>query len=218
MEEVHPTRTELLSRKNQITLARQGRDLLKEKRDALLMEFMKIMDDALDSSSRLQNAASAASFSLATAKAVDGTAALRSTAMATKGRVELDISGSSIMGIPIPEVEKKSVKRQAISRGYSLTGISSRIHETAEHFEEEIDRIIEIAAVETKLRRIGDEVQKTRRRVNALDYVVLPQLGEQVKYIQMALDERAREELFRLKKVKKSIEAKKAAKAQAHNT
>lgn len=212
MEEVHPTRTELLSRKNQIKLAGQGRDLLKEKRDALLMEFMKIMDDALDSSSRLQSAASAASFSLATAKAVDGTAALRSTAMATKGRVELDISGSSIMGIPIPEVEKKSVKRQAISRGYSLTGISSRINETAERFEEEIDRIIEIAAVETKLRRIGDEVQKTRRRVNALDYVVLPQLGEQVKYIQMALDERAREELFRLKKVKKSIEAKKQQK------
>jgi len=209
MEEVHPTRTELLIRKNQIGLAEQGRDLLKEKRDALLMEFMKVMDEAIDCSTRLQKAASAASFSLAIAKAVDGTSTLRSAAMATKGRVELEISGSSIMGIPIPEVEKKSVRRETLSRGYSVTGVSSRINETAECFEEEIDRVIEIAASETKLRRIGDEVQKTRRRVNALDYIVVPMLSEQVKYIQMALDEREREDLFRLKKVKKILELKK---------
>ncbi|RJQ32369.1 MAG: V-type ATP synthase subunit D, partial [Actinobacteria bacterium] len=60
-----------------------------------------------------------------------------------------------------------------------------------------------------KLRRLGDEIQKTRRRVNALDYIVVPSLKEQVKYIQSTLDERAREEHFRLKKVKKSLEAKK---------
>lgn len=215
MEEVHPTRTELLQRKNQISLAQQGCDLLKEKRDALLMEFMKVMDEVLESSARLQKAAANASYSLATAKAVDGTVALRSAGMATKGRIDVELKGSVIMGVPVPEVAKKNIKRLATQRGYSLTGVSSRINETAERFEEEINIILEIAAIETKLKRLGEEIQKTRRRVNALDYVVIPQLQQQLKYIQMALDERAREELFRLKKVKKAIETKKAAKQAA---
>jgi V/A-type H+-transporting ATPase subunit D len=211
MEEVHPTRTELLSRKNQISLASQGKDLLSEKRDALLMEFMEVMDEVLESSRRLQKASAAASYALAVAKAVDGSVTLRSTAMATKGEVFVDITGTFIMGVPVPEVEKKSIKKSALKRGYSLTGVTSRVNETASRFEKEIDMVIEIAAVETKLKRLGEEIQKTRRRVNALDYVVVPQLTQQVKYIQATLDERAREELFRLKKVKKSIEAKKKA-------
>lgn len=215
MEEVHPTRTELLHNKNQIKLAQQGNDLLKQKRDALLMEFMEVMDQVLDSTKRLQVAASKASYSLAVSKAVDGAVTMRSAAMANKGEVEVELKGTVIMGVPIPEIAKKNIKKSSIERGYGLTGVSSRINETAERFEEEINIIIEIAAIETKLKRLGEEIQKTRRRVNALENVVLPQLQETVKYIQMALDERAREELFRLKKVKKSIEAKKAEKLLA---
>lgn len=206
MEEVYPTRTELLARKRQIELAEQGRDLLKEKRDALLIEFMSVMDVVLESSQRLQRIAAEASYALAMAKAVDGVVTLKSAAFATKGEVLVDISGSYIMGVPVPEVEKKSVMRTTLTRGYSVTGVSSRIDETAERFEREINAIIEIAAVETKLRRLGAEIQKTRRRVNALDYVVIPGLKDQVKYIQMSLDERAREDLFRLKKVKRALE------------
>ncbi len=212
MEEVYPTRTELLQKKNQIKMAEQGRDLLKEKRDALLIEFMSVMDMVLRSSAKLQEISAEASYALATAKAVDGAVTLRSAAFATQGDVTIDIGGSYIMGVPVPEVEKKSVSRTTLTRGYSPTGVSSRIDETAEKFEKEIDAIIEIAAIETKLKRLGEEIQKTRRRVNALDYVVLPQLMEQKKYIEMTLEERAREDLFRLKKVKGSIEAKKKLK------
>ena len=215
MEEVHPTRTELLQRKNQISLAQQGNDLLKQKRDALLMEFMDVMDRVLDSSKRLQEAAAKASYAQAVAKAVDGSVTMRSAAMANKGEVDVELKGVVIMGVPVPEVAEKNIKKTSLERGYSLTGVSSRINETAERFEDEGNIIIEIAAIETKLKRLGEEIQKTRRRVNALDYVVIPQLEEQVKYIQMALDERAREELFRLKKVKKSIEAKKKEKQEA---
>lgn len=186
--------------------------MLKQKRDALLMEFMEVMDQVLDSSKRLQEAAAKASYSLAVSKAVDGNVTMRSAAMANKGQIDVELKGTVIMGVPVPEVAKKNIKRTSVERGYSVTGVSSRINETAERFEDEINIIIEIAAIETKLKRLGEEIQKTRRRVNALDYVVLPQLEETVKYIQMALDERAREELFRLKKVKKSIEAKKAEK------
>ena len=215
MEEVHPTRTELLQRKNQISLAQQGNDLLKQKRDALLMEFMEVMDQVLDSSKKLQEAAAKASYAQAVAKAVDGSVTMRSAAMANKGEVDVELKGAVIMGVPVPEVTEKNIKKTSLERGYSLTGVSSRINETAERFEDEVNIIIEIAAIETKLKRLGEEIQRTRRRVNALDYVVIPQLEEQVKYIQMALDERAREELFRLKKVKKSIEAKKKEKQEA---
>jgi len=211
MEELHTTRTELLQRRLQIDLAQQGRDLLEKKRDALLMEFMKIMEEVLELSSKLRRTAAEANFSLAVAQAVDGTVNLRSAALATHGEITVEITGTHIMGVPIPEVARKNVRRTALERGYGITGISSRIDEVAEKFEEELNVIIQMAAIETKLRRLGAEIQKTRRRVNALDQVVIPTLKEQVRYIYMALDERSREDLFRLKKVKKTLEAKKAA-------
>ena len=85
MEELHTTRTELLQRRLQINLAQQGRDLLEKKRDALLIEFMKIMEEVLGLSSKLRKTAAEANFSLAVAQAVDGTVNLRSAAMATHG-------------------------------------------------------------------------------------------------------------------------------------
>jgi V/A-type H+-transporting ATPase subunit D len=209
MEEIHTTRMELLQRRQQVKLAEQGRELLKKKRDALLMEFMGIVDLALQASERLQKTAGEAAYALAVAKAVDGVVTVRSAALATKGEVSVDMKGTYIMGVPVPEVEKKRVDRSILTRGYSVTGVSSRVDEAAERFEKELDAVIEVAAVETKLKRLGEEIQKTRRRVNALDYIVIPQLQQQIKFIKMALDERAREDLFRLKKVKKSLERKK---------
>lgn len=211
MEEVSPTRTELLQKKIQIALADQGKDLLKEKRDALLIEFMAVMDSVLRSSRELEKIAAEAHYALTMAKAVDGLVTIQSASFATRGEILVDIKGSYVMGVPIPEIEKKSVTRSLMGRGYSLAGISSRIDETAEKFERKLDTIIEIASVETRLRRLGEEIQKTRRRVNALEHIVIPALKEQLKYIQMTLEERAREDLFRLKKVKKALEQKKEA-------
>ncbi len=214
MEEIHTTRMELLQRKQQMKLAEQGRDLLKRKRDALLIEFMSIVDVALQASERLQKAAAEAAYTLAVAKAVDGTATVKAASLATKGEVLVEMKGSYIMGVPVPEIEKKSVSRSMLERGYSIVGVSSRVDEAAERFEKEVDAILEVASVETKLKRLGEEIQKTRRRVNALDYIVIPNLINQVKYIQMVLDERAREDLFRLKKVKKALERKKKGRAE----
>lgn len=212
MEEVRPTRSELLERKQQITLAEQGMDLLKQKRDALLIEFMSVMDETLRLSSDLQRTTNEAQYSLAIAKAVDGTVSVRSAAFATRGEVTIDMTGTKIMGIAVPVVTKgESPLRTSFTRGYAITGVSSRIDETADKFERILDVIIEYADIETRLKRLGEEIQKTNRRVNALEQITVPQLKEQVAYIRQALDERAREDLFRLKKVKKKIEAKKAA-------
>ncbi|MEL7667051.1 MAG: V-type ATP synthase subunit D [Actinomycetota bacterium] len=214
MEEVRPTRSELLERKQQITLAEQGMDLLKQKRDALLIEFMSVMDETLRLSNDLQRTTNEAQYSLAIAKAVDGTVSVRSAAFATRGEVTIDMTGSKIMGIAVPVVTKgESPLRTSFTRGYAITGVSSRIDETADKFERILDVIIEYADIETRLKRLGEEIQKTNRRVNALEQITVPQLKEQVSYIRQALDERAREELFRLKKVKKKIELKKATHA-----
>jgi V/A-type H+-transporting ATPase subunit D len=204
----------LLERKQQITLAEQGMDLLKQKRDALLIEFMSVMDETLRLSSDLQRTTSEAQYSLAIAKAVDGTVSVRSAAFATRGEVTIDMTGTKIMGIAVPVVTKgESPLRTSFSRGYAITSVSSRIDETAVKFERILDVIIEYADIETRLKRLGEEIQKTNRRVNALEQITVPSLKEQVAYIRQALDERAREDLFRLKKVKKKIEQKKAARA-----
>jgi len=212
MEEVRPTRAELLERKQQIALAQQGMDLLKQKRDALLIEFMSVMDETLRLSESLQKNVADAQYSLAVAKAVDGTVALRSAGLATQGEVTIDMSGAKIMGVAVPVVTKgESPIRTPFTRGYAVTGISSRVDETADKFERILDVIIEYADIETRLKRLGEEINKTNRRVNALEQVTVPGLREQVSYISQTLDERAREDLFRLKKVKKKIESKKAA-------
>src|SRR3990172_6044683 len=134
MEELHTTRTELLQRRLQINLAQQGRDLLEKKRDALLIEFMKIMEEVLGLSSQLRKTAAEANFALTVAQAVDGTVNLRSAAMATHGEITVEISGTHIMGVPIPEVARKNVRRSALERGYGITGVSSRIDEVAEKY------------------------------------------------------------------------------------
>lgn len=212
MEEVRPTRSELLERREQIKLAEQGMDLLKQKRDALLIEFMGVMDETLRLSESLQRSVSEAQYSLAVAKAVDGTVALRSAGMATKGEIVVDMTGTKIMGVSVPVVTKgESPIKSSFTRGYAVTGVSSRVDETADKFERILDVIIEYADIETRLKRLGEEIQKTNRRVNALEQITVPQLREQVTYIRQTLDERAREDLFRLKKVKKKIERKKAA-------
>ncbi len=211
MEEVRPTRSELLERKQQIALAEQGMDLLKQKRDALLIEFMGVMDETLRLSESLQKSVSEAQYSLAVAKAVDGTVALRSAGMATTSEIVVDMSGTKIMGVSVPVVTKgESPIRSSFTRGYSVTGVTSRVDETADKFERILDVIIEYADIETRLKRLGEEIQKTNRRVNALEQVTVPQLRQQVSYIRQTLDERAREDLFRLKKVKKKIERRKA--------
>lgn len=216
MEEVRPTRSELLERRAQISLAQQGMDLLKKKRDALLIEFMSVMDETLRLSSVLQKNASEAQYSLAVAQSVDGTVALASAALATKGEITVDMTGTKIMGVSVPVVTKgESPVRTSFTRGYSITGVSSRIDDTADKFEQVLDVIIEYADIETRLKRLGEEIQKTNRRVNALEQITVPQLQDQVAYIRMTLDERAREDLFRLKKVKKKIERKQAEQAKA---
>lgn len=211
MEQVNPTRMELIRKNAQIKLAEQGRDLLREKMDALIQEFFHIMVSVSKSREELDIAAVAAQRSLCVAEAVEDLTALKSASFATKRGLTLEIRGKNIMGVPVPLVERKTVTKSVLERGYSMIGTSGRIDETAERYETELDLIIRLAETETSLRRLGDEIQMNRRRVNALEQVLIPELKRQAKYIKIAIGEREREDLYRLKKVKKILERRRKA-------
>ena len=211
MEQVNPTRMELIKKNAQIKLAEQGKDLLREKMDVLIREFFHIMETVSKSRDELEIVAATAQRSLLTALAVDDPVTLKSASFATRRGLSLDIKGKNIMGIAVPVIEKKRVSKGVLERGYSIIGVSGRIDEAAEKFEMELDLIIELSETETSLKRLGGEIQITRRRVNALEQIMIPELKKQAKYIKNAIDEREREDLFRLKKVKKIIERKKKA-------
>jgi V/A-type H+-transporting ATPase subunit D len=211
MEQVNPTRMELIKKNTQIKLAEQGRDLLREKMDVLIQSFFQIMTTVSKSRDQLEIVADKAQRSLLTALAVDDPVTLKSASFATRKGLLLDIKGKNIMGIAVPMIEKKRVSKSVLERGYSIIGMSGRIDEAAEKFEMELDLIIELAETETSLKRIGGEIQMTRRRVNALEQIMIPELKKQAKYIRITIDEREREDLYRLKKVKKIIDRRKKA-------
>lgn len=208
MEQARATRTELLAKKKQITLACQGRDLLKKKRNALLQELMRTAEQVIRESGELERSVGESAVALAMAESLDGPEAVRSAAFAARGQVTLEVTGANIMGVPVPVIERKSVARSPLDRGYSLSGVSSRVEAAAEAFESLLDLIIELASREMRLRRLAEEIGRTTRRVNALDNVLIPRLEAQRSYIQMVLEEREREDLFRLKRVKVRLVSK----------
>jgi V/A-type H+-transporting ATPase subunit D len=209
MEQVKPTRMELMRKKAQIRLAEQGRDLLREKMDALIQEFFKILNTVSNSRNELELVSREADLALMIAQAVDDPVTLKSASFATRRSITVDITGKNIMGVPVPVIEKKRISKSMLERGYGIISTSGRIDETAERFEAELDLLIHLAETETAMRRLGAEIQKNRRRVNALEQILIPELKAQAKYIKNAIEEREREDLFRLKKVKSILERKK---------
>jgi len=206
MEQIRATRAQLLAKKKQILLARQGRDLLKQKRNALLKELMRLAEQVVRGSDELEQSVGEAVAALALAEALDGPEAVQSAALAAQGQISLTVNVTNIMGVLTPIIEQKSLVRGPLDRGYSLNGVSSRIEAAAEAFESQLELIIELASSEMRLRRLAEEIGRTTRRVNALENVLIPRLEAQRNYIQMVLEEREREDLFRLKRVKLKLE------------
>lgn len=206
MEQVNPTRMELIKKKAQIRMAEQGRDLLRQKMDVLIREFFLLTASFTRSREELEAAANEAYRSLLIAQAVDDSIALKSAAFAARKEIALDVRSRNIMGVPVPVIGKKRLVRNVLERGYGIVGTSGRIDETAEKFETELNVIMDLAEKETAMRRLGAEIQMSRRRVNALEQVLIPELNRQARYIKLSIEEREREDLFRLKKVKKLLQ------------
>jgi V/A-type H+-transporting ATPase subunit D len=210
MNNVSVTRMELLARKTQLALASQGRDLLEQKRSALMKEFMRTADIAIQHSDVLQALAAEASLSLARAQATAGAESLHSAALASRREFSLDVTNANVMGVKVPHIEQKRAARSFSERGYAVVNTSIMIDEAAGAFEKEVEAILQMAETELRLIRLGDEIQRTSRRLNALDHFLIPRLKAEHDFIQIALDERERADHFRLKLVKRSLERKRA--------
>jgi V/A-type H+-transporting ATPase subunit D len=198
----------LLQRKQQAKIATQGVDLLKRKRDALVADFFNIVRQALTAREQLTKISEEAYVMLALAKAWEGREALEAAAMADRREVLVDIEVRNVWGTKIPEVAVKEVRRTLLERGHNPTSTSLRTVESASNFENVLHAILEVAATEIKLRKIGEEIKKTTRRVNALEQVVIPRLIGEIRFITAVLEQRAREDVFRLKRIKQKLEAR----------
>jgi V/A-type H+-transporting ATPase subunit D len=176
MAKIATTRMELLSRRSLLELAWQGYDLLERKRAALMQEMMRVVDTVMADADALQQAADNARFALARAEAVAGSEAIRSAALVTRQELPLQVESVNVMGVKVPRIEQRRVSRSMLERGYSITGTSLTLDETATAFEAEIDAIIKMAESELRLKRLVSEIQRTLRRINALEHLLIPRL------------------------------------------
>jgi V/A-type H+-transporting ATPase subunit D len=208
MAKISTTRMELLARKSLLELAWQGYELLERKRAALMQEMMRVVDTVMADADALQRAADVARFALARAEAIAGTEAICSAALVTRQELPLQVESVNVMGVKVPRIEQRRVSRSMLERGYAITGTSLTVDETATAFEAEIDAIINMAESELRLKRLVSEIQRTLRRINALEHLLIPRLETERKYIQTVLDERERSDHFRLKMAKRLSESK----------
>ncbi len=202
LRDIKPTRSELINLKRRIALSERGYKILKMKRDGLILEFFKVLADAKDSRGELMARYRRAVESMALANTVEGAIGVKSAAFSVKEVPNITLSSKNIMGVVVPEIESTKVRKNLTDRGYGVLGTTSIIDETATSFEELVEAIIESAQIETTMKRLLDEIESTKRRVNALEFKVIPELSEARNFIKMRLDEMEREELFRLKKIK----------------
>jgi V/A-type H+-transporting ATPase subunit D len=214
-EDVKPTRKNLMQIEDRIDLSERGHDTLEKKRDGLIMEFMDILDQAQDVRSELEADYDRAQEAIDMARAMDGDVAVRGAAAALKEHPEITTQSKNIMGVVVPQIESSKVKKSLDERGYGLLGSSARIDEAADAYEELVESVILAAEVETAMKKMLEEIETTKRRVNALEFTLLPRLYENQEYIEQKLEEQEREEIFRMKKIKAKKEREEAAERKA---
>lgn len=199
---VKPTRSELIGLKKRIGLSQRGYKLLKMKRDGLILEFFKVLSEAKDLKNELAEKYARAQRIIAIAETVEGTIGVKEAAMSAAENPQIELKSKNIMGVVVPKIESHSVKKSLNERGYGIIGTSAVIDEAAEAFEDLVECIILSAELDTTMKRLLDEIEGTKRRVNALEFKVIPELFKARDFIKMRLDEMEREELTRLKRTK----------------
>jgi len=205
-ENPNPTRMELLKAKTRVKLARKGHKLLKQKRDALVLEFFKILGKAQDLRSDLNARMKNAYGALAVAQAYHSMQEIEQAAMAVKRAPDVHVEVRNIMGVKIPTLEAAEPKKLLLARGYSVVGTSAKIDEVADSFEHVLDIIFKLSETENGIRRLILEIEKTKRRVNSLEFVMIPRLEMQAKLISFRLEEMERDSFVMLKTIKRKLE------------
>ncbi|MFN3368888.1 MAG: V-type ATP synthase subunit D [Thermus sp.] len=206
MSQVSPTRMNLLQRRGQMRLAQKGVDLLKKKRDALVAEFFGLVREALEARKALNQAAQEAYGALLLAQAFDGPESVSAAALGVRALEEVEAEVENVWGSKVPRL------RVTFPDGAVLSPVGTPAYtlEAARAFRRYAEALVQVANTETRLKKIGEEIKKTTRRVNALEQVVIPGIRSQIRFIQQVLEQREREDTFRLKRIKGKIEAREA--------
>ena len=200
---VNPTRMELTRLKKRLVTARRGHKLLKDKRDELMRQFLEIVRQNLALRERVEEALLKAHKSFTVASAVMSPEMLEEALMYPKQAVSLELSLKNIMSVNVPVYDfqtKSQDPSEIFPYGFATT--SGELDDAVLSLSQIFQDMLELAQMEKTAQMLAQEIEKTRRRVNALEYVMIPQFEETIKYILMKLDENERGNTTRLMKVK----------------
>lgn len=201
--QIIPTRMELSRIKHKLQIARKGHKLLKDKRDELMRQFMIMVKENMELRKKVEAGIQQANTNFVIAKAGMDEYTLNTALMAPKQKVELDMTTKNVMSVNIPQFEAKTRTadpNDIYSYGFAFT--SGDLDFAVKSLADVLPDMLELAEKEKACQLMADEIEKTRRRVNALEYVVIPDCEENIKYISMKLEENDRDTKTRLMKMK----------------
>ena len=204
--QIIPTRMELSRIKDKLAVARKGHKLLKDKRDELMRQFVIMVRENMELRKHVEEGIRQANINFIVAKAGMDAETLNTALMAAKQKVTLGVSTKNVMSVNIPvfDVRTKTASETDIySYGYAFT--SSDLDGAIKSLADIRDDMILLAEKEKACKLMAAEIEKTRRRVNALEHVIIPEAQKNIKYISMKLEETARDNTIRLIKVKDMV-------------
>ena len=199
---VNPTRMEMLKLKKRLKTAEQGHKLLKDKRDGLMKEFIKIIKEARELRKKIEPELQNAFQDFIFASASTYPRRIEQALSISRKEISLEASTKNVMGVNIPVFDYKE-KDGYIP--YSLIQTPSDLDEVIETLSRVLERMVVLAQIEHSAKLLALEIEKTRRRVNALEYVFIPDIKETIKYIESKLSEQERSVLITLMKIKNQI-------------
>ncbi|HUM84294.1 MAG TPA: V-type ATP synthase subunit D [Lachnospiraceae bacterium] len=201
--QVNPTRMELTRLKRKLVTAVKGHRLLKDKRDELMREFLDLVRENMELRKRVEQGITDANRNFVVAKAGMSEEILRTALMAPKQEVYLKQSSKNVMSVDIPVFDfttRTADTNDIYSYGFAFT--SGDLDQAVKSLSDVLPDMMRLAEVEKSCRLMASEIEKTRRRVNALEHVIIPETQEGIRYITMKLDENERSTQVRLMKVK----------------
>lgn len=201
-QNIKPTRSELMELKKKIKLAKSGYNLLKKKRDGLILDFFEILKKVKNLRAEIVEEYRQAIDKMNMARMIESDLKIKSIALAVANSPEVEIGQKNIMGVIVPNIGQLELQKSTLNRGYGIYN-SAAVDEAAEGYERVVEKIITAAEVETSMRKLLKEIEKTKRRVNALEFEVIPKMEKTRAFIQLRLEEAERENVFRLKRIKK---------------
>lgn len=200
---VNPTRMELTKLKKRLAVAVRGHKLLKDKLDELMKNFFELVEENRRLRQKVTSDLALANGGFAMARAVMSREVLEAAIITSRGQAALEAKTQSKMNVEVPVFKLELEKAKGY--GFGLTETSGELDEAIQSLAETFASLVQLAQVEKTVELMAAEIERTRRRVNALEYVMIPQLREKAKYITMKLDENERGNLTRLMKVKEMV-------------